>query len=616
VSRFAAALLAASTLGIVWAVLIAATGGFDADLFGVRLRSHNAVRPLLAALAIFALAVLVYGPRGVLRQLTPMLRAAREGTGGITIHGRWIVAVLATGVCLFGLVRGTGVAGGADTYGYISQADLWRRGLPIVPQPWAAEVPWPGRERTFEPLGYRVREDGGALVPVYAAGLPLLMAGAKLLGGHSAIFWLTPLAGAALVVVTYLVGRRLGSSRAGLVGAFLVATNVTLLAEVTVPMSDVIAAAALSGAMCLLLRETPGALAGAGVLAGLAVLVRPNLAPTVGVMAAWLALRRSHGSPWGPIRIGRAAVFALAASPGFAVPAWANWRLYGSPLRSGYGTAETIYDWSNVLPNLERYAEMLVQSHQAVAFAGLAALALPVRRLWPRVQDRSVFAGIAVFVFSIVAQYVAYEPALGEGYLRFLLPLWPFVMVGAARVFSELSRRRWMTVAVALGILVYTVVGVQRLCAKGTCDPRRERRYAQVAQLVRERTEPTAVIYTFHHSGSMRYYGGRLTLRYDLLDRGWLDRSVEWFASRGIHAYLAVDEWEIEGFRGRFAGEQRISQLDVPFFTYRGTVRTLVFDLLRPPEYRGSPELIIDRFDGPRYPRPAPEGFPVPRFGR
>ena len=114
----------------------------------------------------------------------------------------------------------------------------------------------------------------------------------------------------------------------------------------------------------------------------------------------------------------------------------------------------------------------------------------------------------------------------------------------------------------------------------------------------------------------MRYYGGRLTLRYDLLNPAWLDRSVEWFASRGIHAYLVLDDWEVVGFRRRFAGQQRLSQVDVPVFIYRGTVRVLFFDLDRPPERWVAPEIVVDRFDGPRYPGPAANSFPTPRFGQ
>jgi hypothetical protein len=167
---------------------------------------------------------------------------------------------------------------------------------------------------------------------------------------------------------------------------------------------------------------------------------------------------------------------------------------------------------------------------------------------------------------------------------------------------------------VAIGVVVYAVIGVHRLCEKGACDPRRERRYPEAARLVREQTQPTAVIYTFHHSGSMRYYGGRLTLRYDLLDRGWLDRSVEWFASRGIRVYALLDEWEVDDFRQRFADERTISQLDVPVFIYQGTVRVLFFDLRRRPEELVAPEIIVDRFGGPRYARPVADGVPTPRF--
>jgi hypothetical protein len=111
----------------------------------------------------------------------------------------------------------------------------------------------------------------------------------------------------------------------------------------------------------------------------------------------------------------------------------------------------------------------------------------------------------------------------------------------------------------------------------------------------------------------MRYYGGRMTMRFDLLDPEWLDRSVEWFATRGIHAYAVLDAWELERFRERFAGQQRLAQLDAPVFTYRGTVIVHFYDLSRPVEGRRPVEHIVDRFDGPRYPSRVPE-FPQPLF--
>ena len=613
VSRTAKVLLSISALALGWAALLLLTGGFETAVFGLPIRSRNFQRPAQAGVIALALFVWAYGLNRFSHDAVEWARGLDRWLVERPIRGWLIVLPLATAVLAFGIGRGTGVAGGSDSYGYISQADLWLRGLPIIPQPWAVQPPWPDAERTFMPLGYQVMRGGGALVPGYAVGLPLIMAAMKSVAGHAAIFWITPIAGAVLVLVTYATGRRLDSARTGIIAAFLVATNATLLAEVTAPMSDVLAAASLSGSLCLLLRPTLRSVAGAGFAAAIAVLVRPNLAPTAALMALWIAARHPSGQLWRPIQLAHAIAFGVAALPGFLVPAWANWRLFGSPFQSGYGTFESIYDWSNVLPNIERYVSLIVRSRTALALVGIAALVVPARWLWPRVTDRSMLAAAALFVFSLLAQYVAYEAASGEGYLRFLLPCWPVVFVAATRVLSLLSRPAWVGAVIAVIVVTYAGAGVRRTCATGGCDMRAEWRYPSVATLARARSEPGSVIYAFQHSGSMRYYGGRLTLRFDLLDPEWLDRSIEWFAARGIHAYAMLDAWELERFRERFAGQKRVAQLDVPVFIYRGTVIAYFFDLSRPADERRPADHIVDRFDGPRYPQRVPE-FPRPPF--
>jgi hypothetical protein len=307
-------------------------------------------------------------------------------------------------------------------------------------------------------------------------------------------------------------------------------------------------------------------------------------------------------------------VFLAAASPGLLIPAWANWRLFGSPLISGYGDLETIYDWSHVLPNLQQYPALLVRSRAVPALIGFVALLIPAKRLWPRLADRVVLPGITLFVFSLVAQYVAYEPATSEVYLRFLLPCWPFVMTGAARVLLIVARPGLPAALVVALLLAHGVFSVKWACHDGGCDHRGERKYPSAGAIVRSRTEPASVIYSFQHSGSLRYYGGRMTLRYDLLDPAWLDRSIDWFAERGVHPYAVLDDWEVEMFRERFAGQRRVSRIDRPAVTYRGTVVTHFYDLLGPPVERGETEQWVDRFGGPRYPRPAePPAFRLPR---
>lgn len=412
------------------------------------------------------------------------------------------------------------------------------------------------------------------------------------------------------MLIAYAVGRRLDTATAGLIAAFLVATNSTVLGEVPSPMSDVLAAAALATSLYLLLGFMRRPLA-AGLVAAVAVAVRPNLAATVAVMALWLCFGRPADRPrrW-PRQIAHTLVFLIAASPGFLIPAWANWRLFGSPFVSGYGTLETIYDWSHVLPNLERYSRLLVRSWAVPALVGFAIVMIPAKRLWPRITHRSLLAGVVLFVFSLVAQYLAYEPITGEGYLRLLLPCWPFVMTGTARVALMIARPGWLAALVGVAVVLQGAAGVRSACADNGCDHRSERKYPSAGQIVRSRTEPSSVIYSFQHSGSLRYYGGRMTLRYDVLDPAWLDRSVEWLARRGVHSYALLDDWELERFREHFAGQERLKHLDKPIVIYRGAVAALFYDLVRPPAETGPTEYVIDRFDGPRYPRPvAPPVF-------
>ena len=64
------------------------------------------------------------------------------------------------------------------------------------------------------------------------------------------------------------------------------------------------------------------------------------------------------------------------------------------------------------------------------------------------------------------------------------------------------------------------------------------------------------------HSGSIRYYSGRLTLRYDWLDGDWLDRAIEVLERSGRPVYVLLDDWEEPAFRERFAGQRSLAHLD------------------------------------------------------
>src|SRR5690348_15711444 len=87
-----------------------------------------------------------------------------------------LAAALAVALTLTTAHYGPRAVGGADEYGYASQADLWLKGRLTIDQSFVRQVPWPFAERAFAPLGYHPHpNDRGTLVPTYSPGLPLLL---------------------------------------------------------------------------------------------------------------------------------------------------------------------------------------------------------------------------------------------------------------------------------------------------------------------------------------------------------------------------------------------------------------------------------------------------------
>jgi hypothetical protein len=88
------------------------------------------------------------------------------------------------------------------------------------------------------------------------------------------------------------------------------------------------------------------------------------------------------------------------------------------------------------------------------------------------------------------------------------------------------------------------------------------------------------VIFSILHSGSIRHYGGRMTLRFDLLDPDWLDRAVAWLQASGRHPYLVVEGTESEEFGRRFAGHSRLAALNwLPIAAMRRPAVLTIYDL-------------------------------------
>ena len=535
----------------VFAAFVAATGGIDTRIAGIAVRSRSWERPATVAF-VLALAGL-YAVRQTLRHLGPLATRA-------------VVPVLVAWALFAGLCFGTYAAGGADSFGYLSQAQLLARGRLTDTMPRHEGFDWPDVPATLTPLAYTRNAVPDVLVPVYPPGLSLLMAPLTLIHAN-AVFLLVPLCAALTVWLTVVLGRSISEPAAGVLGALLVAVSPTFLLQTAQPMSDVPVAALWLSALVLARRPSTAAAILAGVVSSLAILVRPNLAPLLLLVAAACATLRSAPSdrPAGAISLAnlpwtRAIWPLLAAMPGVVALGAIQAVRYGSPLGSGYGSFDYLFGLSNVAPNLARYPRWMTETHTPLIWLWLLA-PFSIRFL-----DRGVraFAWILyIFAAAVVLAYLPYVYFRPEewSYTRFLLPALPLMAVLVALVLLTAARRivpRAPVAAAASVCVVVAALSVYNAVSLGVFGMRDgERKYPRAGGFVRERLPATAFVLAAQHSGSIRYYSGRPTLRWDMLDAGSLARAIASLRRAGYEPYAVLDVEEDERFRAYFDARDR-----------------------------------------------------------
>lgn len=568
-------------------------GGARFSLFGIDVRATDPYRPLIVALAAFALRMFTGGFGGV---RADVLRLRRHLTP------RVLAFALAITVTIIGLLNGSGVAGGADSYGYLSQADLWASGNLVREQPDAAKVPWPEGQWTFAPLGYRPAPSRTAIVPMYSPGFPLLLAIAKFVAGHCAVGCVVPLSAGMLIVMTFALGRKAASEHVGLAAAWVMATSPVVLYMVMSPMSDIPAAVFWAFAVYGCLAGSRSGAALGGLAAGVAVLIRPNLAHVGGAIALWLAVHDVRSRREGQWFV-RAVLFAVPLAASAVVIALLNQHLYGAVTNSGYGALSGIFSGRFFSRNLVNYTTWLISSQTPIVVLGLIAIWLP----WPRlikaagdIQGRGLLAVVSMSVFATYLFYMNFD---AWWYLRFLLPMWFALCIGIAYVLTGRSGRSFNIVG-TIALLALGVYGFGYAQKQGAFDlGRNEQRYIKIAQLVRDTTEPNSVIITLQHSGSLRYYGGRTTLRYEVLGDRWLDRAIAWLHEYGFRPYILLDNPEHQPFKDKFGRRNVAGNLDMAIvleYRDRYNMSTFLYDPLQPSKLSSVPILVAAAQREPR----------------
>jgi hypothetical protein len=274
---------------------------------------------------------------------------------------------------------------------------------------------------------------------------------------------------------------------------------------------------------------------------------------------------------------------------------------------SGYGDQGAAFAVSHLWPNLVHYTSWLLEAQTAAAVAGAIALVLPWRRVWPDVEHRRFLAISATVVVTVWCFYCFYLVFDAWWYLRFMLPALPFIAIGLAALASAMRRaggyRTSTTVTIVLALIVMTQYR-HVVSNGGLTSWSNERRYVSVGRLVRAHTDDNSVIFGIQHSGSLRYYEGLTTIRFDNMDADALDVAIAWLSSHGIRSYLLVEEWEDEIFRARFSRQAAIARLDTPLVVYRGAGVTTLYDLSQ--AATAEPMEAAVSIEGLRSVRPAP----------
>jgi hypothetical protein len=529
----------ASALAIAWAGLVWIGGGTAIAVAGLRVSSTDPIRPLVAAALLAVIYILTSGRQRVCEDAALARRLATASR---------LAAVLAAAIGVIAIAQSSYTASGADAYAYVTQADLLLTGTLTVPVPIANEVPWPAPLSTFVPFGYAAVAHESAIASAVGPGLPLLMALFKAIGGHPALFLVVPITAAWLVWSTFAIGRTLGSSSLGLGAAWLTATSPAFLTMVKEPMSDVPAAAFWALATWKALDASRWSTVVSGVAAAIAILIRPNLVPLAAVLGVWMLWSRAEDSvARARHRLRSLVVFSIPVVLACVVIASINQALFGSPLASGYGATEQLFSAANVPTNIRRYGAWLAETQTPLAFAGIIALIVPTTHLWPARgawRGAVLLASIAVVVFAMYAFYLPFD---AWWFLRLLLPAWPALCIGTAALIAAASRfagtrAREVQVVALIALGLYTALLASRL--QVFPDNEGERRYATVAELVRQTTDPSSIILASIHTGPVRYYAGRDTMRFDLLNEEWLDRAITWLTEHGRHPYILIEDWE------------------------------------------------------------------------
>jgi hypothetical protein len=370
------------------------------------------------------------------------------------------------------------------------------------------------------------------------------------IAGSEAPFFVPLLLAFATLAVVYAAASHVSSAAGGLLAAGLLAVNPVFVDLAIQPMSDVPATFWLITAAWLRLirRRLPVI---AGMCGGMAMLTRPALLPAVLILAV-VSARRSRETLWFFATFG---IFVIAQLV-------LNQTLYGGAAASGYGPAGDLFQAVRIAANIRNYIGWITYSH-TILFWVLCVIGIVALRREPWAWAMLAVAAGVVFPYLFYLTFTDWESP------RFLLPALAIVTlvaaVGITRVMAAGLGRVWCVPALILLVCAgaYWAHGVLRQQHVFELSVG-EAKYPLVGQRVHELTPANAVVFSALHSGTIRYYGARDTVRWDVVPAGALQSSVARLRELQRPTFLVLDvPGEEELFRRTFAADLSALELTI-----------------------------------------------------
>lgn len=427
--------------------------------------------------------------------------------------------------------------------------------------------------QALSPLGFRPGRERGTEVVEYPLGYPVVIAAATALAGPWAAYLVAPLMHAMLVWSAFALATRMAGDLAGVIAATLLAFNPVAVMHGIHPMSDVPSAAAWMAAWAVGLGAGAGAMMASGLLATLAVMIRPNLVPLAAVLGlAWL-WRGARLRDWRSWRWREALVFGVCGAVGPLIVAWSQCVFYGGVATPGYLGASAFFRLDHAWPNITTYPRLFVQVHGWLPLLGVASVVVAAMKTpsWVRGEARFIIStGVALAAVNC-AVYLFYLPYDTAFFLRFFLVAIAALFILYSVIVVALARELWCRPAGRwLAALVVAIAALWPSLRRPDIPPFLDGERATMAriQMMGEYLAPVlprgTVVLGFIHSGAVSHYAKRNVLRTDLVAPEFLDEVVDELRARGASPAIVIDDaLEEQDFRTRFAGT-RYGALDWP----------------------------------------------------